>query len=191
MRIARGVLGIFVGGRGRRMGGVQKALLRAPDSAEPLVARLARIGRALELEVVLVGAAELGDAAAGLVQLRDAADIGPLGGLMSLLAHAGERPALGLACDMPFVSSELLARLADEAPEAALLAPRDPQTGKWQALFARYAGPRVSPFVQSALQRSDHSFQTLFERVPAVELSLGPSEHAQLRDWDTPDDLQG
>jgi molybdopterin-guanine dinucleotide biosynthesis protein A len=191
MGAARGVLGIFVGGRGRRMGGVQKALLRAPDSAEPLVTRLARIGRALDLEVVLVGAAELGDASAGLVQLADAADIGPLGGLLSLLAHAGARPALGLACDMPFVSSELLARLANEAPQAALLAPRDPQTGKWQALFARYAGARVSPFVQSALERGEHSFQTLFERVPAVELSLAPSEHAQLRDWDTPDDVQG
>lgn len=184
------VLGIFVGGRGTRMGGVQKALLRAPDSAEPLVTKLAHIGRDAGLEVVLVGSAELGDAAAGIVQLRDAtAGIGPLGGLVSLLAFADQRPALAVACDMPFVSSALLTRLAREVPDAALLAPRDPLTGKWQVMFARYDSARVRPSVQAAIDRGEHSFQALFERIPSVELPLVASEHAQLRDWDTPGDL--
>jgi molybdopterin-guanine dinucleotide biosynthesis protein A len=186
------VLGIFVGGRGRRMGGVQKALLRVPGDAEPLLSRLARRGRDAGLEVVLVGSAELGDAAGGMLQLSDAVPgIGPLGGLSSLLAFAMDRPALAIACDMPFVSSALLIRLAREAPEAALLAPRDPLTRKWQAMFARYASARLRPCVQAALERGEHSFQTLFERAPNVELLLDPSEHAQLRDWDTPGDLLG
>jgi molybdenum cofactor guanylyltransferase len=186
------VLGIFVGGSGTRMGGVQKALLRVPGSAEPLVTRLARIGRAAGLEVVLVGSAELGDAAAGIMQLPDAmAGIGPLGGLYSLLAFADERLALSIACDMPFVSSALLTRLACEAPHAELLAPRDPQTRKWQAMFARYASARVRAALQRGIDRGEHSFQALFEQVPGVELPLVASEHAQLRDWDTPADLLG
>jgi molybdopterin-guanine dinucleotide biosynthesis protein A len=140
--------------------------------------------------VVLVGSAELGDAASGIVQLPDAASgIGPLGGLVSLLAFALDRPALAIACDMPFVSSALLSRLAREAPDAALLAPRDPLTHKWQAMFARYASARVRLSEHAAIDRGEHSFQALFERVPSVELPLVASEHAQLRDWDTPGDL--
>ena len=39
------LVGIFVGGKGRRMGGVAKGLLTAPGGAETLVARLARVVR--------------------------------------------------------------------------------------------------------------------------------------------------
>ncbi|HET8933088.1 MAG TPA: NTP transferase domain-containing protein [Polyangiales bacterium] len=109
------VMGICVGGRGRRMGGVQKALLRAPDTGETLIARLIRIGREAGHEVVLLGAADLGVESAGAPQLPDAApDLGPLAGLQSLLRYADDRSALCVACDMPYVTAALLARLAAE-----------------------------------------------------------------------------
>jgi molybdenum cofactor guanylyltransferase len=185
------VLGICVGGRGLRMGGVQKALLRAPDTGESLVARSVRLGRELGCEVVLLGAAELGAAAAGTLQLPDAAPgLGPLAGLQSLLTHAGDQAALLLACDMPYVTRALLARLLHEPAEGAVLAPRDPGSGKWEPLCARYQSASVAPVLASALAQGERSFQGLFQRLNVRELSLDERERGALRDWDTPEDMR-
>ena len=187
------VLGIWVGGRGTRMGGVQKALLRTPDGAESLLERLLRIAREAGVsDVVLIGRAELGEVARGIPQLPDATPgIGPLGGLAALLDHAGDCPAIALACDMPYLSSELLARLARApAGDAQVLAARDPASGKWQPLFARYEGCGMSPQLKAVLAAGASSFQALFQSLRATELALSPDEHAQLRDWDTPEDMR-
>jgi molybdopterin-guanine dinucleotide biosynthesis protein A len=187
------LLGIFIGGRGLRMGGVQKALLIAPDTGETLIARSLRIAREAELEVVLLGAAELGAQAAGALQLPDASSgIGPLAGLQSLLKHAGERNAICLACDMPYVTAELLGRLAraSASKQPQVLAPRNPKTGKWEPLFARYQSPTVAPLLADALAEGERSFQGLFRRLTVAELPFDPSERAQLRDWDTPEDMR-
>lgn len=185
------VMGICVGGRGRRMGGVQKALLIAPDTGETLIARLLRLGRDAGHEVVLLGAAELGAHAAGAPQLADRAEgIGPLAALQSLLAYAGEREALCLACDMPFVTAALLARLADGEANADVVAPRDGATGKWEPMFARYRSASVAPLLERALAQGERSFQGLFAHLSVRELVLGETERAQLRDWDTPDDMR-
>lgn len=190
------VMGICVGGRGSRMGGVNKALLRAPDTGETLIARLIRLGREAGHEVVLLGAAELGAESAGALQLPDAApDLGPLAGLQSLLAHAADRAALCIACDMPYVSAGLLARLATEPPRALpmavdVLAPRDAATGKWQPLFARYQSATVAPLLTRAWAEGERSFQGLFKRLTVRELILDELERAQLRDWDTPEDMR-
>jgi len=188
------VMGILVGGQAKRLGGVQKALLRPPQASETdasLLARLLRMGRAAGLEVVLLGQATLGAAAEGVLQLPDAEPrVGPLGGLASLLAHAGLRPAVAIACDMPYVTPALLDRLLSEAPGATVLAARDPHGDKWQAMFVRYASREVRPIVSAALAAGQHSFQQLFARLPVTELRLAPSEHEALRDWDTPEDMQ-
>ena len=43
----------------------------------------------------------------------------PLLGIATALEHAGGRPVLACACDMPFVTRDLLARLAGSPPPAA------------------------------------------------------------------------
>lgn len=188
------VMGICIGGRGRRMGGVQKALLLAPDTGETLIGRLVRLGREAGHEVVLLGAADLGAAVSGVVQLPDAADIGPLAALQSLLAYAGERDALCLACDMPYVSAGLLRKLTGEeiglGESEGVVAPRDEQSGKWEAMFARYHSVSVAPLLALALREGVRSFQGLFARLTVRELSLSAVERAQLRDWDTPEDMR-
>lgn len=183
-------MGICIGGRARRMGGVQKALLIAPDTGETIVARLLRLGREAGHEVVLLGAADLGAHAAGVPQLPDAApQIGPLAALQSLLGYAGQRDALCLACDMPFVQRELLERLTRER-DADVVAPRDIVTGKWEPMFARYRSATVAPLLARALAEGERSFQGLFRRLTVRELSLNARERAQLRDWDSPEDMR-
>jgi molybdopterin-guanine dinucleotide biosynthesis protein A len=172
------------------MGYVQKALLIGRDG-RPLIERLVGLGRELGLPVVLLGAAELGESGRGVPQLPDATQgEGPLWGLTSLLAYAAERQAVCLACDMPDITAELLARLATERPEAMVLAPRDAESGKWQPLFARYDSPRVAPVLQQALAEGERSFQGLLSRLPVSVLPLTAAENAALADWDTPEDMR-
>jgi molybdopterin-guanine dinucleotide biosynthesis protein A len=148
---------------------------------------LLRLGAAVQLECVVVG----GCARSGAIVLADEpAGIGPIGGLRALLAYAGARPALVLACDLPYVSAALISRLAHAQSSAPVLAPRDPETGKWQPLFARYDAPRVLPSLDAAITAGVRSFQTWLRGVHVEELVLLPDERAQLCDWDEPRDLE-
>ncbi len=177
--------GIFAGGRGLRMGGLDKAQLIAPRTGETLLARLLRLAGEAGLETVVVG----GSGGPGLRLADEPAGIGPLGGLCALLAHAGSRPAIALACDLPYVETALIARLVGYASAAEVVAPRDPATRKWQPLFARYDAPRVLPVLRTAIARGTRSFQELLQALEVEELALSPAEHDQLRDWDEPSDL--
>jgi molybdopterin-guanine dinucleotide biosynthesis protein A len=189
-----GCVGIFVGGRGLRLGGVAKGNLALP-SGEKLAERLiALCGEYLsESKLVLVGAADA-YGALGLPALVDApAGVGPLGGLRALLLHAeaaGHTHALALACDLPYLGGGLLTRLAREAPEAHCLAPRDGEL--WQTLVARYAVASL-PVLDATLAAGDRALQRFVGRLGerAVELAVNARERAELRDWDTPGDAPG
>jgi molybdopterin-guanine dinucleotide biosynthesis protein A len=202
------VLGIFVGGKSSRMG-VHKAMLHAPVGQphtahgavavggphvpETLVMRAVRIGQLAGCTPVIVGAGEVGSELEPWPRLADDPEgVGPLGGLRALLLHALHTQvehALVLACDMPYVSASLLQRIAHTESAAVVLAPRDHDTGKWQPLCARYAPAVVLPVLDSVLARGQRSFQTLLSELQVTELSLTHDERAELRDWDTPEDL--
>jgi molybdopterin-guanine dinucleotide biosynthesis protein A len=178
--------GIFVGGPGRRMGGRPKGLLEGPGGVT-LVERWRALLGGLGVEVVLVG-----DAAAyagmGLPALADEpAGVGPLGGLVALLRRAADRPALAVACDMPFVSQALVARLLAAPGAASIVAPR--RDGRWEPLCARYDPARVLPLAVARAASPYHSLQRLLEDAGAAPLPLAPHEAAELRDWDSPDDV--
>lgn len=188
------LVGIFVGGRGRRMGGLAKGLLSVPRSAETLLERLLRIcGEALGPHPsVLVGEAA-SYAGFGLEILEDTpAGVGPLGGLCALLdaGNRRSRPVIALACDMPFVTSALLTRVAAHAPGAAVVAPRP--DGIWQPLAARYAPELALPAACEALANGEHALYRVIERLGAraVELPLEPADLLLLRDWDEPADIE-
>lgn len=189
------LVGIFVGGAGRRMGGVAKGLLRSPDGDETLVTRLARVSRETldSCDVLLVGNAEA-YAASGLEALDDdPPQVGPLGGLTALLAEAERRGApnaIALACDMPFVSPELLRRLSTHEPTAAAVAPRS-TTGEWEPLCARYAPGAAGAAARAVLERGQRSLQAVLAELGASvrELPLSDRERTALIDWDTPEDV--
>lgn len=187
----RPLVGIFVGGQSRRMGGEPKGLLVAPGGTETLVARLLRISREAlpDGEVVLVGNADA-YLALGLRALADSPPgIGPIGGLSALLAEAqarGAAQAFAVACDLPFASAQLLARLASESPGAPAAAFR--AGGIWQPLFARYEPRAALAATRAAIAAGDRSLQRVLSRLDLTELSLGNGQLAELTDWDTPED---
>ncbi len=171
------------------MGGRDKSRLPAPGGGRTLLERWIEVlAVAGPHDVVLVGGQ--GDGVRERVQ--DAPPgIGPLGGLAALLARAGERPVITVACDMPYVEPALLSRLASEHPGAAALAPRDAESGKWEALFARYDAAHARPVVGEVIASGRRSLQAVLDGVGAAELALDGAEREQLRDWDVSEDVEG
>lgn len=182
------VFGIFVGGRGRRLGGVVKGALRVSSGAT-ILERLVEVVQqgCSEASVVLVGEAPLTSA---LPRLSDSpAAPGPLGGLAALLHHARAhgRTAVALASDLPSVSPGLIRRVSREHPDAVLYAPRI--DGVWQPLFARYAPAPLLPIVDEVLQGPRPRLLSVVDRAPTQEMLLDEDERRALTDWDEPTDL--
>ncbi len=187
------VIGIFVGGAGKRMGGVAKGLLKAPAGDETLLTRLLRIcaDGAPEAVICLVGQSP-SYAPLGLTQLADEPrEVGPIGGLRSFLLRAqadGARRALALACDLPFIDQAMLRLLSAPLDSAARVPVVD---GRFQPLAATYAPIPVLAAIDRALAANQHALmRVLAELGTDIERFEVGAQHARtLRDWDTPDDI--
>ena len=184
--VAPVVAGLFVGGRGVRLGGVAKGNLDAPDGGT-LVDRSLRLLEGLGIPVVLVGRHEEYADQGRTILEDEPPGIGPLGGLIALLRHAGDTRVLALACDMPFVSTRLLQELVAFDPGAPIVAPR--RDGKWEPLCAVYSAPAVLLVAVARAALGARSLQGLLDELGATELPLDASRYGELADWDTPEDL--
>lgn len=171
------------------MGGSPKGLIKLANG-ETIIERTLRVVTEAQLDAVLVGDLDAYDALANVSRIADATTVnGPLAGLHALLDHAGERASIALACDMPFLTTALLQRLATESPDAVLLAPRSLDNKKWEPLCARY-GSTMLPVLRAAIEGGDRSFQQVLSRVHVTELLLNDEERSATVDWDTPEDVQ-
>jgi molybdopterin-guanine dinucleotide biosynthesis protein A len=123
----------------------------------------------------------------------DPAADGPLAGLLALLAFAGERLAIAVACDMPLVDEALVRRLVDtmRAADAPVVAPKRLARGRevWEPLFAVYDAPRVRPVARAFAARGERKLQLLLDEAGARPLALSREEAEALADWDSPADL--
>lgn len=194
MTDARLLVGIFVGGRGTRMGGVAKGLLKAPNSEATLLERLCtELTSALpDAEIRLVGAADA-YAATGLRAVADdPPGVGPIGGLIGLLTHAEHRGAthvLALACDLPRIGSGVLRRLANEMTDKTALFAAHGEIRN--PLLARYEVARALPVARAALGAGKRSLQAVLDGLGdgVATLPISTTEAATLDDWDTPEDV--
>jgi molybdenum cofactor guanylyltransferase len=124
IRADQAVAGIVLaGGRSRRMG-QDKALLRV-GGGPPLISLVVDRLRALVGEVIVVTSdgARLGALPARIVP-DVYADAGPLSGIYSGLLATDRERALVTACDMPFLSSRLLAYLLQVSGSHDVVLPR-------------------------------------------------------------------
>ena len=187
------IAGVFVGGASSRMGGRPKGRHIAPASDGRARASIGERSVSLAREhcdrVVLVGRADAYvDLALPIIaDACTAVPAGPLAGLVSLTEYAGDDAVIAIACDMPYLDGALLARLVHFAPDAAAVAPR--HGGVWSPLFARYDDARVRGPARAKLDSGERALWSVLEAVGAVELPLSGSEHATLRDWDEPADI--
>lgn len=104
---------ILAGGRGTRMGGVEKGLL--DWRGRPLIAHLID-ALAPQVDHILINANRAHEryAAFGLSIIRDAPDfegMDPLAGMHTALSHAATELVACVPCDMPELPDDLVARL--------------------------------------------------------------------------------
>jgi len=133
---------VLAGGLSRRMGS-PKALV--PLGGKPLIAW--PLAAAAEAGVEAVVVAKAGSALPPLdvpVWEEPASPAHPLTGLVAALERAAPRAIVALACDMPFVPSDLIARLA--ALDAVAASPPG------EAFPARYE-PAALPALRAGLLR--------------------------------------
>jgi molybdenum cofactor guanylyltransferase len=154
----RALVAILAGGQGRRMGG-GKAV--ADYRGEPLIARPLQAASDAGLDAVVVAKAATALPPLDVpVWLEPDQPVHPLLGIVTALARA-QRPVVAVGCDMPFVTADLLARLA-AGPEAATRA-----GGVLAPFPARYE-PAALPALREALAREEAVRATLTALDPAT-----------------------
>lgn len=182
------VAGVFVGGKARRMGGVPKGLIPHPKEPWSVVEHVVREARAVGAEPLLVGEASA-YASLGLVSVGDAmSDVGPAGGMLSLVRYAQGGIALALSCDLPYVQAKLLGELIEGVRGgAAAMVPR--RGDKLEPLCAAYRADVMRVHVETCLGQGIRSLHRVARAAGAVEIDLEGDRARWLDDWDTPEDV--
>lgn len=183
---------VLAGGKSRRLG-TDKGRLALPDG-RPLVRSVVETLAAFCDEVVVVTDVRerYADLALGA---RHVTDIhpgrGPLAGLHAGLTAIEAPFALTAACDMPFLSAELLAYMAGLPRRYQALVPRT--EGRWHPAHAIYARSCL-PLIEQLLAEADSSMHDLISRLDVRELSeeelrRHDPEGLSLFNLNEPDDL--
>ena len=161
------IAAILAGGRSRRMG-TDKAMV--DFGGEPLIARPIAAARAAGLEPVAVAKRTLPLDVPTWIDGYETSH--PLSGLLTALERG---PVVAIACDQPFVTSELLAQLA--ACEGFAITRGEPFPGRYEP----------SPILEAAL-REEASMRATLAKLHPHELDVDPR---LVRSLNTPAQLKG
>lgn len=166
------IAAVLAGGRSRRMG---RAKAVVPLGGRPLVAWPLAAAAAAGLEPVVVAkpGSELPPGVTAWLEPEELSH--PLAGLVCALERAGA-PVVALACDMPFVTPALVARLA--ALDGAASVKDHPFPGRYE--------PAALPVLRDALAREASVKEALAALAPA-EIDADPRE---LEGVNTPEELR-
>jgi molybdopterin-guanine dinucleotide biosynthesis protein A len=139
---------VLAGGRSRRMG-QDKALLRL--NGMTFLERSIRTVQPVVKRVVVAGGQDGRYALPGITTIGDPIPgCGPLGGILAALEESSADAVCILACDLPFVTTDLIRLLATTEPAVPLVVP---MTGDdIQPLCARYAVSLRGPLRQYLLR---------------------------------------
>ncbi|MEK7445065.1 MAG: molybdenum cofactor guanylyltransferase [candidate division NC10 bacterium] len=133
---------IQAGGKSIRMGGAPKALVAL--GGRSIIERVVDAVRAVTGDVLIVTNTPALYAHLGLPMVPDVfPDHGSLGGIYSGLAAVPGDAAFTVACDMPFLSVEVVRLVASRAAEADVVIPQI--AGQWETLHACYAKSCLGP----------------------------------------------
>jgi molybdenum cofactor guanylyltransferase len=182
---------ILAGGRGSRMGGADKALLRL--GGETL---LARAERRLAAQVDRVVVSANGDPArlgTGLPVVADpvAAFPGPLGGVLAGLdwaAAQGGAAVVTVAVDTPFFPDDLVARLVAARAPLAVAATEGAGGSRWHGTFALWPVAARDPLRQ-ALGRGERKVRAVAEALGAVPVAFAATGADPFFNINAPEDL--
>lgn len=157
---------IQAGGRSTRMGGEPKALIEL--GGRRIVERvLAAIAPVVD-DVLVVTSTPERYAFLGLPMVGDVfPEGGSLGGIYSGLAAASGEAVFTVACDMPFLRSDVARLVVARADEADVVIPR--LGDQLETLHAVY-GKRCLPHMEERLRAGRLKIVGFFDRVRVVEV---------------------
>ncbi|TSH89176.1 molybdenum cofactor guanylyltransferase [Verticiella sediminum] len=179
---------ILAGGQGRRMGGVDKGLLEL--QGRPLVAHVhARF--APQVHSVWISANRNQGLYAAWAErvvpdLPGLADCGPLGGIAAALAAVDTPWLASVACDMPHLPEDLVARLADTVGAGAPAAVAE-AAGRLHPV-CMLVPATLGPGLQAWLAGGERRVQAWLQKIGAARVAF-PDEHT-FANVNTPDDLR-
>jgi molybdopterin-guanine dinucleotide biosynthesis protein A len=116
--------------------------------------------------------------------IDDEADLGPLGGIKTVLSRF-EETLLCLPCDAPLVSESLVSAMM-ERYIPPLSAVKDPQTERWEGLFSIW-NKAVLPELVEYLHSGGRSVQGFLNQLSAQAIYWHRTR--ELKNINTPDDL--
>lgn len=191
---------LLAGGKSRRMGGVEKALMRVGDRT--LIARAAqRLSPQVSHLIVNANGDPARFAGLSLEVVPDETQerLGPLAGILTALDwFAAHTPAVtsmvSLPADTPFVPANLVARLQDalnEGPRARVAVAqsrerRHPTVALWNL--------ETAADIRASLDRGDRKAEAMIDRLGAVavpfpDFEIGGNAVDHFFNVNTPDDL--
>lgn len=194
-----GIVGaVLAGGASRRLGR-DKALIEF--EGRTLLERAVSVLGAVFDEVVIVGTRRSIDPRLEATRVPDIQPgQGPVGGLHAALVHAAGLPVFLLACDMPYVTREVVQSIVGdgtfelegrECPAPAARVIRD--AAGPQPLCGLYSGGCLQP-VEEALEHHRRSARALLERLRTEYLTIDDAVRSEsprvLTSINTPEDLQ-
>jgi molybdopterin-guanine dinucleotide biosynthesis protein A len=164
---------LLAGGANRRYAGQPKALEAV--GGEPIAVRAIRALREAAGRVVLVANEFDTYRALGLEMRSDLRPgLGALGGIYTAVCWAEEAGYLGAlvaACDMPFLSAQLLRELVKDAGGDEVVAPESESRRGLEPLCAWY-GSGCREAIEAALERGDRHVISFFDEIPVRTLPL-------------------
>ena len=181
---------IQAGGRSTRMGGEPKALMDVGGAR--IVDRVVRALREVSDDLLLVTNTPDLYRSLGLPMVPDVLpDSGSLGGIYSGLAAAPGEAALTVACDMPFLSPDVMRLVTARAGEADVVAPL--VGGQWETLHACYGKACLGP-IEQRLRAGRFKITGFFPdvrvlAVPEDEVARWGRPDVVFMNVNTPDDL--
>jgi molybdopterin-guanine dinucleotide biosynthesis protein A len=180
---------IVAGGRARRFGGADKSRLIV--EGRPIIVRQLEVLRRITPSVAVIANDPARFADLGLPVHADVIpDCGAIGGLYTALVHAPADRVIVVACDLPFLSEPLLARLvelAGTADAAWVQTARGPEP--LLACYRRSARDSIRGEIDAGRLRAGDLAHVLKIAVvdEAVVAAFGPVDRL-LSNLNTPDD---
>jgi molybdopterin-guanine dinucleotide biosynthesis protein A len=164
---------ILVGGASSRMGANKSGLLL---NGKTTVALISEALRPVTSGVSVVGTS-VEAASSGLPGVPDLHEHwGPLGGIQAALHACGAEHCLIVACDLPFVSSELFAYLLQTESEAgttpAAVVPLQ-SDGRPQPLCAVYQTASCLAAAEESIALGEHSPRAMLDKIETRYVNFG------------------
>lgn len=149
-------LAILAGGKSSRMNYSNKAFLKYNEKS--FIERIIEAGKDFQ-EIIIVSNNKEVYSEFSLKVVEDAyKEQGPLGGIHSALVNCRTDYCLCVACDMPFVSREVLNKLAGEEEKYEVVVPK--VNNRLQPLCAIYS-KSILRVVEESLERKENKLQKL------------------------------